>query len=81
MKKLPFEKRHIKIFTLLYSVVVVVILLFYILNTNLNSVKNHEKKEFEKTHTTLHELQNSKIVPEKEQTKVDSSYKLLAPLH
>lgn len=80
LEKQPFEKKYILNYILLYGAVVVIILLFYILNTNLNTIQQHEKKEFNKEATSLHKVQSDNRLNIKDE-KPKSNYLLLAPVH
>ncbi len=42
----PFSNEHMKNYLLFYSAVILIMVLFYILNTSLNSVEAQEKKVF-----------------------------------
>ena len=48
----PFSKDQMKNYLLLYGAIVVIMVLFYILNSQLNTERSHEKKVFE-TNTSV----------------------------
>lgn len=66
MTKNPFSKEQIKNYLLLYAAIVVIMILFYFLNTLLSEQKQHEKRLFDtNVSSTIEEAAGiAKEVPE-----------------
>ena len=64
----PFSPEHIKRYLLFYAAVIVLIVLFYLLNTRFNPTPVHERKIFDTERNITHSDPVQESVPEQHGT-------------
>ena len=70
----PFKPEHIRRYLLLYAGIVVLMILFYLINTFLNPPTTHERKIFNTERNATDEAKTDKNEPNKE-----NPFRLLPP--